>query len=58
VKVWTTVDEADRALDALQNAKKVLTEEEYKKLREEMIQIALKSYPNVKFYFFAYLPDE
>ena len=60
--VWTTEAEANRGLDAIRNAKKAfergeISEEDYKKLRQEIIGIALKSYSKAKTHFFEYLPD-
>jgi len=56
--VWTTVEEANEALEALKTAKRVLSREEYEKFKRELIEIALKSYTKPKIHFFEYLPSD
>ena len=55
MQVWKTEEDANDALDALENARKFLDDNEYEKFKNELIQVALKSYTKAKIHFFQYL---
>ena len=55
MKVWKNEYEAEAAIHALENAKRNLSEEEFEKLKQEFIQVALKSYTSAKQKFFELL---
>lgn len=57
MEVWTTESDAQRAIRALKKAKKVLSDEDYTKLKKEMIDVAMHSTKKAKIHFFEFLPE-